>query len=270
LAASDPGSEQATQLAHVSRALRAAVIEHYSRRGELLDDERGIRTLDTNSTLAPERAQLLLDLLARRGTATVEGLDLVDLGCGFGSLSLCLAALGARVVGVDQYLDRMSVAAAVGRRLGLPVEFRRCRLEAMTQLPDQSADVAVMNNSLCYVTDLRERRRVLAHALRVLRPGGWLVIRDPSRASPLDPFSGLPAVHQLPFAVTDRLPRRLIRNRSKVRLRSRLGQRRELRAAGFEAIKIERLDARRLRPQRYQHFTAQRPTREQLLARASR
>jgi SAM-dependent methyltransferase len=260
-------SQQTIQYARVTRALRAAVIEHYSTRGKPLDDPRGLRTLDTNSTLAPVRANLLLDLLARRGTSSVEGLDLVDLGCGFGSLSLCLAAVGARVIGIDPHAERLAVAASVARALELTAEFRSGSMEAML-LADQSVDVAVMNNSLCYVTKGEDRRRSLAHALRVLRPGGWLVIRDPARGSPIDPFSGLPLVHQIPLEISARLPRRIVRNRSSVRLYSRPAQKRELRSAGFVAVKSERLSVERLKPRRYQHFTASRPTLETLRSRA--
>ena len=53
--------------APVCRGLRDEIIEHYRARGEAIDDEAGLRTLDTNSTLVPQRAELLIELLARRG-----------------------------------------------------------------------------------------------------------------------------------------------------------------------------------------------------------
>ena len=53
-----------------------------------------------------------------------------------------------------------------------------------------------------------ERMRALRHTLRVLVPGGWLVTRNPSRMAPLDPFTGLPLVHQVPPALAARLLRR--------------------------------------------------------------
>jgi ubiquinone/menaquinone biosynthesis C-methylase UbiE len=246
--------------APVCRALRDEIVEHYRARGERIDDEAGLRTLDTNSTLVPQRGRLLVELLAgRRGGDSLEGLVLGDLGCGFGAMSLYFAHLGARVVGVDPNAERFVVGARVAERLGLPASFRRGWAEELP-LGDSSLDLVVFNNSLCYVTDRSDRRRALEHALRVCRPGGWLAMRNPSIAAPVDPFTGLPLVHQLPAPLAGALLRFTARGRgrSRVRLMSAGAARRELRRAGFEQVRIERPPAER-RPIRYQHLTAHRP-----------
>jgi SAM-dependent methyltransferase len=246
------------QFAGVGRSLRQAVIAHYASRGEPLDHPAGLRTLDTNSTLVPVRASILLRLLARRGLESVAGLDVVDLGCGFGALSVYLGVAGARVTGIDPNADRMSVGESVARQYGLDVSFQPGWMEAL-RLDDMQFDIAIMNNSLCYVIARSDRRRALGHSLRVLRPDGWLVVRDPARAAPLDPFSGLPLVHQLPVSLARQLPSTFVRHRSNVRLRTRFGQARELRSAGYVEVRAERLDEPLRRPRRYQHFTARRP-----------
>jgi SAM-dependent methyltransferase len=246
------------QFAAVSRALRREIIEHYATRDERLDHPAGIRTLDTNSTLVPSRAAILMRMLVRRGVPSVVGFDVVDLGCGFGALSLYLAAAGASVTAIDPNADRMRVGGSVSDEFGLGVRFVPARMESLA-LADLSFDVAVMNNSLCYVIDRTDRRRALGHALRVLRPQGWLLVRDPARAAPLDPFSGRPLVHQLPLALARRLPGQVVRDRSHVRLKTRLIETRELRSAGYTEVRTERLDEPLGRPRRYQHFTARRP-----------
>lgn len=246
--------------APVCRALRDEIVEHYRARGERIDDDAGLRTLDTNSTLVPQRGRLLLELIARRGGRdSIEGLDVADVGCGFGAMSLYFASLGARVVGVDPNLERSQVGAGVARQLGLPASFRRGWAEELP-LEDSSLDLIVFNNSFCYVTDRSDRRRALEHALRACRPGAWLAMRNPSRAAPLDPFTGLPLVHQLPAPLARPVLRLTPRGRtrSRVRLISALAARQELRRAGFEQARIERPAAER-RPVRYQHLTARRP-----------
>lgn len=249
--------------APVCRELRDEIVEHYRARGERIDDDAGLRTLDTNSTLVPERGRLLLDLIARRsGRDSVEGMTLGDVGCGFGAMSLYFAHLGARVVGVDPNSERFGVGARVAERLGLPASFERGWAEELP-LEDASLDLLVFNNSLCYVTDRSDRRRALGHALRACRPGGWLAMRNPSVAAPLDPFTGLPLVHQLPAPLARpvlRLSGRG-RGRSRVRLMSAVAAWRELRRTGFAEVRIERPAAER-RPIRYQHLTARRPAEE--------
>jgi ubiquinone/menaquinone biosynthesis C-methylase UbiE len=242
--------------APASRALRDAIIEHYRDRGEPIDDEPGLRTLDTNTTLVPRRARLLVELARRRGVGSLEGLAVADLGCGFGAIALYFASLGARVSAIDPNGERLRVGAAVAAELGLEASFRRGWVEA-APLPDAGFDLLVLNNSFCYVTDRSDRRAGLRHAFRVARPGACLVMRNPSLGAPLDPFTGLPLVHQLPrplAAPALKLTARG-RSRSQVRLTSSGAARRELRRAGFAEVRVERGGGER-RPGRYQHLTA--------------
>ena len=244
--------------APVCRALRDGIIEHYRDRGEAIDDEAGLRTLDTNTTLVPQRGRLLVEMARGRGLGSLAGLEVADLGCGFGAIALYLASLGARVTGLDPKAERFAVGAAVAAELGLPACFRRGWVEE-APLPDASFDLLVFNNSLCYVTEPSDRRAALRHAFRIARPGAWLAMRNPSIGAPLDPFTGLPLVHQLPARLASpalRLSARG-RTRSQVRLMTAGAARRELRAAGFSAVRVERHAGER-RPGRYQHLTARR------------
>jgi SAM-dependent methyltransferase len=244
------------QYAQVARVLRDGIIEHYRARGEDLGTPAGLRTLDTNTTLAARRGDLLLRVLARRGgPADVRGLQIADLGCGFGSLSLYLALAGAQVTGVDPNMERAKVSEAAAERLGLPARFQRGWMEDLT-LEDAKFDLVVLNNSLCYIVGRADRRAALKHILRIMRPGAWAVLRNPSRMSPLDPFTNLPLVHQLPRPLGALLVRRRARPRSNVRLLTAGAASRELRAAGFAGVHYQLIDQPWWRPPRYQHHTA--------------
>lgn len=238
------------------RALRDGIIEHYRDRGEAIDDGPGLRTLDTNTTLVPQRAGLLVELARGRGFGSLEGLEVADLGCGFGAIALYFASLGARVTGIDPNRDRLEVPAAVAAGLGLPASFRRGWIEAAS-LPDSSFDLLVLNNSFCYVTDRSDRREALRNAFRLARPGAGLVMRNPSVGAPLDPFTGLPLVHQLPGRLAAPALRLTARGRvrSQVKLMTAGAARRELRRAGFSEVRVEHGAGER-RPARYQHLTA--------------
>jgi ubiquinone/menaquinone biosynthesis C-methylase UbiE len=250
------GSE--AHFAPIAHALRDHIIEHYRDRGLSLHDDAGLRTLDTNSTLAAQRAELLLEALGRAGRPIeLAGSRVVDLGCGFGALSVYFAARGASVTGIDPNGERLEVGIAVAREFGLDASFRRGWLEDLV-LPDQSVELAVLNNSLCYVVKRSDRRRALRNVHRVLVSGGQVVLRNPSRSAPLDPFTRLPLVHQVPPAVAQRLLSRRRPPRSPVRLRTAGGLSRELRRAGLADVHAVNVGESRLRPPRYQHHVAAR------------
>jgi SAM-dependent methyltransferase len=212
--------------------LRDAIIEHYEDRSIRLDTPAGLRTLDTNSLLAAGRARLLLRLLAERGSGSVAGRRVLDLGAGFGSLSLYFAHLGAEVVAVDPNGERVQLAETIAQRRGL-------RLAAVTAwahglpFPSGSFDFVVANNSLCYIVDVQQRADALAQTKRVLRPGGWFVARNPNRLHPRDHFSGLPLLPLLRPEWAQRVATARGRSRSYVRLYSPAGAVAELRKAGF-------------------------------------
>jgi ubiquinone/menaquinone biosynthesis C-methylase UbiE len=109
------------------------------------------------------------------------GLDLLDVGCGPGTITIDLArrvAPGA-VLGIDRAADVVAQAAATGAAAAVPVEFAVGDVYALDR-PDASFDVVHAHQVLQHLTDpvaaLRELRRVL-------RPGGLLAARDSDYAA---------------------------------------------------------------------------------------
>ena len=242
------------RVAPVADALEREVRRHFEEKGRPLTGAAGLNTLYTNSRFAERRADGLLAALARHGgPADVSGLRVVDAGCGFGALALVLAARGARVTGFDPNAERLTVGRAVAAEHGLDAVFQRGRTQT-AELPDDRFDLAVLNNSLCYVVDRAERRQALANVLRILRPGGWLVMRNPNRVFPVDQFTGRPLLNALPPAAAARAARALGLERSHVRLLSPWQARRELASAGFDRVSVAPPPFAR-----YQHVVARRP-----------
>jgi ubiquinone/menaquinone biosynthesis C-methylase UbiE len=252
------------EFAPIAEALRESVTEFYRQRGESLTDPAGLNTLETNSGYVERRAQPLLEIFFRRSDLdSIEGMRVLDLGCGFGALSVFFAAQGAHVTGVDPNAERLSVGRAVAAEHRLSVEFRQGRMQSL-DLPDRSFDLAVQNNSLCYIVPRDERTAALRETARALRPGGLVIIRNPNRWSPLDQFSRFPLVPLLPPRQAQRVAELLGRRRSRVRLTSPPEVVRELRAAGFAEVKHIASPAGRWPAfmkdlARYQHLVAERP-----------
>jgi ArsR family transcriptional regulator len=105
----------------------------------------------------------------------LPALDVVDIGCGEGYLTLEAASWARQVIGVDrseEVLERAKALAA--RRRVTNVEWKKGDL---TRLPlrDGSADVALVSQALHHATD---PERAVTEAARVLRPGGRLLVLD--------------------------------------------------------------------------------------------
>jgi SAM-dependent methyltransferase len=245
--------------APLAHALRDRIIEHYELLGERLDTPAGLLTLDTNSMLAAGRGRLLLRLLAEAGAGPVAGRRVLDVGAGFGSLALYYAHLGADVVAVDPNEGRMQVSVAIARQHGLAVSAVAAHAQALP-FPDASFDIVAANNSLCYIVDDHQHDLALREIHRVLRPGGWLAMRNPNRLHPRDQFTGLPLIALLPAPLARRATGALGRHRSAVRLRSPGGAVRALRRAGFTQAHWRAQPGRRLgaRVAGYHHALARR------------
>lgn len=101
----------------------------------------------------------------------VDGLTVLDAGCGPGIGSAHLAGHGATVHAFD--VTPEMVALARTRCAGLPVDVREGDLEApLAWLPDASVDKVLCSLALDYVRDLAPTLREFR---RVARPGGTLV-----------------------------------------------------------------------------------------------
>jgi SAM-dependent methyltransferase len=115
---------------------------------------------------------------------------------------------------VDPNEARMRMALAIAQRRGLKLSILAAEAQSLP-LADASFDIVVANNSLYYITDRDAHRAALREIHRVLRPGGWAVLRNPNRLSPRDRLRpGAP-------------------ERSQMRLRTPSGTVRALRRAGF-------------------------------------
>lgn len=112
----------------------------------------------------------------------VRGKPVVDFGCGTGENSLLLAKRGAEVNAVDISPDLIAIAQ---RRLWLNnvtagVTFHTASVYEIP-LPDESADV-VFGMAILHHLDMRLAAR---ETLRLLRPGGRAIFKEPVRNSKL-------------------------------------------------------------------------------------
>ncbi len=110
-----------------------------------------------------------------------EGYKILDIGCGFGKISLELASLGYSVTGIDINAEAVRLAETAARNLDSDkkiegmAEFKVGNASALP-FQESSFDFAVMQAFLTTVPDLQERARIIQEAFRVLKSGEYLYL----------------------------------------------------------------------------------------------
>jgi SAM-dependent methyltransferase len=144
-----------------------------------------------NARFVPELGRPVVELLAPRA-----GESILDLGCGDGTLTLEIAACGARVVGIDSSPEMIEAARARGLD---------ARVADAHELPFVASFDAVFSNAALHW--MRDPDRVVAGVHRALVSGGRFVgecgaegnvatlvaaLEDALRRRGLDPRAGNP------------------------------------------------------------------------------
>lgn len=134
----------------------------------------------------------------------LAGRSILDLGCGIGTYVRMFRRFSDDVHGVDVDPDR--VARASESLPNIQVGFGE-RLP----FPDERFDVVFLNEVIEHVDD---DRRTTAECVRVLRPGGAVVMYAPNRLFPFEThgvylgrryvFGNIPLIGYLPDAIRDR------------------------------------------------------------------
>ena len=102
-------------------------------------------------------------------------LDIVDIGCGEGYLTLEAARWARSVIGIDRSGEVLERATALARRRRVSnVTWKKGDFRKLP-VKDESIDVALLSQSLHHAADPAD---ALSEAIRVLRPGGRVLILD--------------------------------------------------------------------------------------------
>jgi SAM-dependent methyltransferase len=101
----------------------------------------------------------------------------VDLGCGTGRTLVALARRGFRGLAVDLSLPMLQVVGEKAKAEGLPIHRLQANLVELDCLREGVADYCVcLFSTLGMIRGRENRQRVLAHARRILKPGGLFVV----------------------------------------------------------------------------------------------
>ena len=111
------------------------------------------------------------------GSAPLEGLRVLDVGCGAGLLSEPLATAGANVVGIDATARNIEVARRHASQSGVDVDYRHCLAEHV--LADQEMFDVVLNMEV--IEHVAEPAALMAVCCQLVRPGGLMMVATLNR-----------------------------------------------------------------------------------------
>jgi 2-polyprenyl-6-hydroxyphenyl methylase/3-demethylubiquinone-9 3-methyltransferase len=109
----------------------------------------------------------------------LQGLSVLDIGCGGGLLSEPMARLGARVTGVDAAARNVGVAALHAEKQGLAIDYRRGTAEALAASGNQF-DIVLALEIVEHVADVD---LFLKSCGRMVKPGGLLFLSTLNRTA---------------------------------------------------------------------------------------
>ena len=120
--------------------------------------------------------EAILDEIELREVGEVEGKTLLHLQCHIGTDTLAWARRGAIVTGVDFSPQSIALARQLQKELGLRATLICANLYELPGVLDQRFDVVYTSRGvLCWLRDLQEWARIIAH---FLKPGGIFYIME--------------------------------------------------------------------------------------------
>jgi 2-polyprenyl-6-hydroxyphenyl methylase/3-demethylubiquinone-9 3-methyltransferase len=176
-----PRSQAADQLGNQTGTLDPAEIERFTRcAAEWWDSNGKFRTLHL---IGPARMTFLRDALVRHfGTPQgrgkpLDGLEVLDIGCGGGLVCEPLCRLGARVTGIDPGLDNVEAARRHAAGQGLAIDYRVARVE------DLAAEGLAFDAAVCLevVEHVPDPGAFLKTCAGLVRPGGLMLLSTINR-----------------------------------------------------------------------------------------
>jgi len=135
--------------------------------------------------IGPERTRFLREQLVDHfggssdSARPLEGLRLVDIGCGGGLVCEPLTRLGAHVTGIDPAEENIAAARAHASEQGLGIDYRAARVEDLAAEGAQF-DAAMALEVVEHVPDIPD---FIAVCASVVRPGGLMLLSTINRTA---------------------------------------------------------------------------------------
>ena len=114
----------------------------------------------------------------RRAKKPLEGLRLIDIGCGGGLVAEPMRRLGAEVVAIDASERNIKTALAHATPLGLDIDYRTSAVETLVAHNEAPFDIVLNLEVVEHVADVA---LFLKSSAEILKPGGMMVLATINR-----------------------------------------------------------------------------------------
>lgn len=111
--------------------------------------------------------------------APLQGLRLLDIGCGGGLIAEPMARLGANVTGIDASEKNIRIAGLHAEKTGIAIDYRHAAAEDLAKAGEQF-DIVLALEIVEHVADTDAFIRA---CLQCLRPGGLLILSTLNRTA---------------------------------------------------------------------------------------
>ncbi len=110
----------------------------------------------------------------------LDGLRLLDIGCGGGLVSVPMRRLGASVTGVDASEKNIKTASVHATEIGLDIDFRAGAVEGLAEAGEPPFDVVLTLEVVEHVSD---PHAFLETCASLVKPGGIMIIATINRTA---------------------------------------------------------------------------------------
>lgn len=114
----------------------------------------------------------------RQAKKPLEGLRLLDIGCGGGLVAEPMRRLGAEVVAIDAAERNVKTAMAHAAPLDLDIDYRATTVEALAEAGEPSFDIVLNLEVVEHVADVD---LFLETSASLLKPGGMMIVATINR-----------------------------------------------------------------------------------------
>ena len=132
----------------------------------------------------PVRLQFIVETLcnqfarSKNAARPLEGLRILDVGCGGGLLSEPLARLGAQIVGIDAARSNVEIARLHAAKTGLSIDYRHASAETLAA-ENKNFDAVLAMEVIEHVTNVQT---FLSTCAELLKPSALLLVATLNRS----------------------------------------------------------------------------------------
>lgn len=178
-------SEQQAQLPGREMAEEARIRAVYARRRRDIPSGRYALTEPFTLYSTHEREAAMVTLFRKAGLRSLEGLSILDVGCGRGELLRRFISFGAApnlLFGIDLVGEYVEAARNMAPHLQIS-----CGSADRLPFTDGCFDMVSQSTLLTSVLDPKVKQSIANEMVRVMKPGGWLLWYDFSYNNPRNP-----------------------------------------------------------------------------------